>query len=85
MRLAGRLVVVFVLCLFASCSTSSVSGSDAAVSSLAITGFDLHGASIADLAGNHATAINPATTFPGLSINPHGLDSPPYLADYHLV
>ena len=58
-----------------------VSGSDAAVTSLAVTDIRLNGADIADPAGNEAVLNNVATSFNGLGVNPYGADSPPYLAD----
>jgi hypothetical protein len=65
-----------------------VSASDTPVASLAITGIDRHGASIADLATNAADFGNLATTFTGLSVNgvdPHGIAAPPHLADFFIV
>jgi hypothetical protein len=70
-----------------------VSAADTPVASLAITGIDRHGASIADFATNAADFGNLATTFPGLGVNqgtdhgvdPHGIAAPPHLADFFLV
>jgi Ca2+-binding RTX toxin-like protein len=64
-----------------------VSAGDTPVASLAITGIDRHGASIADLATNAADFGNIATTFSGLGVN-HGTDhgfAPPHLADFFIV
>jgi Ca2+-binding RTX toxin-like protein len=69
-----------------------VSAADTPVASLAITGIDRHGASIADLATNAADFGNLATTFAGLGVNQgtdHGVDphgfAPPHLADFFIV
>ena len=65
-----------------------VSAGDTPVASLAITGIDRHGASIADLATNAADFGNIATTFSGLGVNQgadhHGF-APPHLADFFIV
>jgi hypothetical protein len=62
-----------------------VSPNDAVVTTLAVTGIDQHGAAIADLAGNAAVLSGLATSFTGLSVDPHGFAAPPHLADFHLV
>jgi Ca2+-binding RTX toxin-like protein len=70
-----------------------VSAADTPVASLAITGIDRHGASIADPATNATDFGNLATTFAGLGVNqgtdhgvdPHGIAAPPHLMDFLLV
>lgn len=47
----------------------SVSTSDLPTSPLAITGFDAHGASVTDLAGNQADLSHVASIFDGLAVN----------------
>jgi hypothetical protein len=51
-----------------------VSASDAATPSLAVTGFDSHGATVDDRAGNHTnlTDVDVATAFAALSVNEPG-------------
>jgi hypothetical protein len=58
-----------------------VSSSDAAVTTLTVTGVNLNGADIADPATNVAVLNNVTTSFHGLGVNPYGFASPPYLAD----
>jgi Ca2+-binding RTX toxin-like protein len=46
-----------------------VSSRDAATPSLAVTGFDSHGATVDDLAGNHANLTNVTAAFAALTVN----------------
>jgi microcystin-dependent protein len=48
----------------------TISSSDTVTSPLAVTGINLHGAAIDDLAGNVANLSNVATTFNGLGVDP---------------